>query len=108
MPTAAVIKLSATERPQLKRLARSQATPHRLVIRARILRMAAAGKSNAGIAARLGLKVDTVRMWRDRFAVLPLAEIPQSRTRRSRALRRPDGTCSLWRWRCPPGRAPHG
>jgi len=42
--------------------------PHRLVIRSRIVQLAAAGLPNAVIATRLGLKVDTVRKWRGRFA----------------------------------------
>ena len=42
--------------------------PHRLVIRSRIVQLAAVGLPNAVIATRLGLKVDTVRKWRARFA----------------------------------------
>ena len=41
--------------------------PHRLVIRSRIVQLAAVGLPNAVIATRLGLKVDTVRKWRARF-----------------------------------------
>jgi len=42
--------------------------PHRLVMRATIVRLAATGLANAVIASRLGLQVDTVRKWRGRFA----------------------------------------
>ena len=42
--------------------------PYRSVVRAQIVRLAAGGASNAAIAARLGLKVDTARKWRGRFA----------------------------------------
>lgn len=68
MPTAVVVDLSAAERHRLKKLSRSQTAPHRLVVRAQIVRLAAAGRPNARIAARLGLKDDTVRTWRARFA----------------------------------------
>jgi len=43
MPTAVVINLSAAERHRLKQLSRSQTAPHRLVVRAQIVRRAAAG-----------------------------------------------------------------
>jgi transposase len=68
MPNAVAIRLSASERQQLKRLARSPTMPYRSVVRAQIVRLAAGGASNAAIAARLGLKVDTARKWRGRFA----------------------------------------
>ena len=70
MPSAfpVVLRLSASERNRLKTCANSPSMPHRVVIRAKIVRLAAAGLANAAIAARLGLKVDTVRKWRGRFA----------------------------------------
>ena len=70
MPSACavVLRLSASERNRLKTCSSSPSLPHRLVIRAKIVRMAAAGLPNAVIASRLGLKVDTVRKWRGRFA----------------------------------------
>lgn len=80
MPTAVQIRLSAAERHRLKRLTRSQTAPYRLVIRAKIVRLAAAGRPNAGIAARLGINVDTVRCWRGRFAargMAGLADLPR-------------------------------
>jgi len=68
MPTAVVIALSAAERNRLKQLTRSRTLPHQLVVRSTIVRLAAAGLSNIRIAQRMGLKVDTVRKWRGRFA----------------------------------------
>jgi transposase len=65
---ADVIVLRAAERKRLKRLAGGSRTPHRLVVRARIVLLAAGGASNAAIAARLDVHVDTVRRWRHRFA----------------------------------------
>ena len=41
-----------------------------MVLRARIVLAAAQGGSNAQIARELGINVDTVRLWRDRWAAL--------------------------------------
>ena len=69
MPSACavVLHLSASERNLLKTCSSSPSMPHRVVIRAKIVRLAAAGLPNAVIARRLGLKDDTVRKWRGRF-----------------------------------------
>jgi transposase len=61
------ISLRASERRALKRSARSQAAPHRQVVRARIVLDAAAGLPNALIARRVGVAPNTVRKWRKRF-----------------------------------------
>ena len=61
------ISLRASERQALKRAARSQAAPHRQVVRARIVLDAAAGLPNALIAQRVGVAPNTVRKWRKRF-----------------------------------------
>jgi transposase len=61
------ISLRASERRALKRAARSQAVPHRQVVRARIVLGAAAGLPNALIARRVGVAPNTVRKWRKRF-----------------------------------------
>jgi transposase len=61
------ISLRASERQALKRAARSQAVPHRQVVRARIVLDAAAGLPNALIARRVGVAPNTVRKWRKRF-----------------------------------------
>ena len=63
-----VIVLTAAEEAVLTARARSGRTEHRDRIRAAIVLAAAAGASNAAIAARLGLCVDTARRWRRRFA----------------------------------------
>jgi len=70
MPSACavVLHLSASERNRLKTCSNSPSMPHRLVVRAKIVRLAAAGLTNGVIASQLGLKVDTVRKWRGRFA----------------------------------------
>jgi len=61
------VSLRASERQALKRAARSQAVPHRQVVRARIVLDAAAGLPNALIARRVGVAPNTVRKWRRRF-----------------------------------------
>src|SRR5664279_4361616 len=96
MPAAVPIVLSAAERHRLKQLARSYTLPLRLVLRASIVRLAAAGRTNASIADRLNVKVDTVRKWRARFAARRLdglADAPRSgRPPRSSALQRAEVT----------------
>jgi transposase len=61
------ISLRASERRALQRSARSQAAPHRQVVRARIVLDAAAGLPSALIARRVGVTPNTVRKWRKRF-----------------------------------------
>ena len=46
---------------------RAGATPQKMVLRALIVLMAAAGASNAAIAEELGVCLDTARKWRARF-----------------------------------------
>ncbi|WP_437064505.1 helix-turn-helix domain-containing protein [Streptomyces sp. enrichment culture] len=43
-------------------------TPHQSRVRSQIVPLAARGRSNARIAAEVGVHVDTVRTWRGRFA----------------------------------------
>jgi transposase len=49
-------------------MAYSHTAPYQQVIRVRIVRDAAYGYSNAKIARRQGVTIDTVRRWRDRYA----------------------------------------
>jgi transposase len=69
------------------------ATPARLAVRARIILLAAKGKTNKEIAIRLKARPKTVSLWRRRFADRGLAGIekesprggrkgPESRNRR--------------------------
>ena len=62
-----VIELSAADRVELSRLIRAGTTEQRLVTRARIVLLAAAGQPNCLIAEALGVSVDTVRKWRRRW-----------------------------------------
>jgi len=57
----------AADRAVLESAARRSSAPHRLVMRARIVLLAADGLPNCVIAARLGVCDDTVRKWRRRY-----------------------------------------
>jgi transposase len=69
-------------REELKVLARSGRAEARLVLRAKLVLLAAEGHSNQKIARSLGCHVDTVRVWRGRFArdgrVVTLEDRPRS------------------------------
>jgi transposase len=62
-----VICLSDAERAELESLSRRATAPHRMVLRARIVLLAADGAGNAGAARRLGVCEDTARKWRRRY-----------------------------------------
>ena len=62
------ITLSADDRDTLNRWVRAGATPQKLVLRARIVLLAADGVSNTEIAERVGVSRPTVISWRDRYA----------------------------------------
>jgi transposase len=81
---AAPLPLSAGERETLERLARAQSAPHRQVLRARVLLMAADGVANAVIAEEVDVTPVTVRAWRQRFAIDGLAGLGKIREGRGR------------------------
>jgi transposase len=68
VPRARQIVLAASERRRLKKLAYSRTAPHQQVVRVRIVLDAAHGYSNARIAVRQQVHIDTVRTWRGRYA----------------------------------------
>lgn len=65
---ATAIHLSEQEQEALARLTRRHRSEQQEVQRARIILAAAQGASNAQIARDLHINVDTVRLWRDRWA----------------------------------------
>src|SRR6266487_2622585 len=65
---ARAIQLSEGEREELTRLTKRHRSEQQVVLRARIILAAAQGASNAQIARELEINVDTVRLWRDRWA----------------------------------------
>ncbi|GAA4235616.1 hypothetical protein FHR32_007704 [Streptosporangium album] len=81
VPRARQIVLTAAERRRLKQLPHSRTTPFQQVVRVRIVLDAAHGYSN-NIARRQGVVVDTVRLWRGRYAdegLAGLADRPRHR-----------------------------
>src|SRR5262245_3080918 len=73
------IVLSGQEEAVLTAAARSVRGQYRDRLRARIVLAAAAGTTNAAIAAELGVHVDTARKWRRRFAAARLAGLTDAR-----------------------------
>jgi transposase len=69
MPTlrAPALPVSEEQRDLLVKMARSSVLPHRTVIQARALLMAADGTANEEIARSCEVDSDTVRRWRARF-----------------------------------------
>ncbi len=67
MRIAPAIQLIARERQQLELWARGRRTPARLVLRAKIVLLAAAGHDNHQIAAAVATSRQTVGLWRQRF-----------------------------------------
>ena len=69
MPKRATrIQLSEQEQEELTRVTRRHRSEQQVVLRARIILAAAQGSSNRQIARDLNINVDTVRLWRDRWA----------------------------------------
>lgn len=65
---ATAIHLSEQEQEALTRLTRRHRSEQQVVQRARIILASAQGSSNSQIARDLHVNVDTVRLWRDRWA----------------------------------------
>ena len=59
--------LSDEQRAYLATLSKSQAEPHRLVLRARVLLLASTGLANTEIAEQVGVSRSSVIAWRERF-----------------------------------------
>jgi transposase/transposase-like protein len=64
---AAPLKVSWEDRGELARMARSSSLPHRVVVQASGLLMAADGEPNEAIARACSTTSDTVRRWRRKF-----------------------------------------
>jgi putative transposase len=77
-PTPPPVALSPAEAQALDALVRRHTAPQQVVLRARIIRLAADGLNNSQIARLLGIEADTVRLWRQRwlgFRGAPLDEV---------------------------------
>src|SRR5260370_40538629 len=66
MRVAAEIVLTSEQKSELERLTRGRRTEARLVLRARIVLLAADGHTDLGIAERLGMVPRTAARWRGR------------------------------------------
>src|SRR3954454_19602537 len=66
-PQLPALELTADEQYALETLVRRHTAPQQLVLRARIVLLAADGLNNSQIARTLGLEADTVRLWRQRW-----------------------------------------
>jgi transposase len=62
-----MVTLTADERQGLEALVRRHTTAQQVALRARVTLAAADGLNNAQIARQLGVDVDTVRLWRQRW-----------------------------------------
>lgn len=65
---ACPIAPTASERERLKKMTYGHKAPHQSRMRPHVVLHGALGRSNARIARETGLRVDTVRTWRGRFA----------------------------------------
>lgn len=77
-PKPPVVTLTTPARRDLDDLVRRHSTPQQLSRRAQVILAAADGDNNAQIARQVGLDVDTVRAWRQRwlaFQSVPLADL---------------------------------
>ena len=84
MRVAPEIRISLEEKRTLERFARGRSTPARLVQRAQIILLAAAGKENREIAAELGIMRHTVARWRNRYVAAGLTGIEKDAPRSGR------------------------
>ena len=91
MRRASVITLTEDVRATLERWSRRRSSEARLVERARIVLLAAAGRENKDIALELGITRATVGRWRNRFAARGLAGIEKDAPRGGRPPRPRDG-----------------
>ena len=87
--TAPSIVLSPTERAALDSWSRGRSLPHRQVVRARIVTLAADGVDSQDIAAALSVSRPTVQLWRERFLALRLPGLEKDAPRPGRNPRIP-------------------
>ena len=70
-----MVELSRDERQGLESLIRRHTTPQQIALRARIILAAADGLNNMQIADELGVNVNTVSLWRNRWLGLAAASL---------------------------------
>lgn len=84
MRVAPVIQLSDDEQAKLRKWSHGRSTPTRLVLRAKIVLLAAEGIENKEIARTLSTRPATVGLWRRRFAEKRIAGIEKDAPRSGR------------------------
>lgn len=84
MRVAVPVVISSSDRKTLERWSRGRSVASRLVLRAKIILMAARGTLNQEIAAELGIQQKTVGLWRKRYVVSGLAGIEKDAPRGGR------------------------
>jgi transposase len=95
--------ISPSVRDALKAIVRTPTQPYRSVIRARIVLLASRGLDSTEIARRLSCDVDTVRLWRRRFADDPRLAALDDHPRSGRPARVPtEIRCALLKLACTP------
>jgi transposase len=84
MRVASAIVVSDDDQRTVQRWSRGRRAPARLVLRAKIVLLTAAGKLNKESAAELGTGMKTVCLWRNRFAKTGLSGIEKDAPRGGR------------------------
>lgn len=77
-PQPTAVALTAEEREELERLVRAHTSPQQVVLRGRIILVAAEGLTNRQVGQQVGVSREAVRLWRDRWVGLqavPLDEL---------------------------------
>lgn len=77
-PKPVEITLNDEEKTALEKFVQAHKTPQQLALRGRIILAAAEGKSNSQIVREMGITMNTVRLWRNRWSMLepiPLSEM---------------------------------
>jgi putative transposase len=77
-PKPPEIILTADQRAALEQVVRAHTTSQQLALRARIVLLAAEGRTTSDVARALGLDVGTARQWRERwrqFQQIPLGDL---------------------------------
>src|SRR5487761_689735 len=92
MLAAPPLSVSPEQRGELDRLARSTSAPHRTVLQAKVLLLAAEGVANYEIARRVGVSSNSVRSWRRRFEAEGVSGVGRIEKGRGRRSWLPEGT----------------
>ena len=76
-PKPEPISLTDAARAALEQLIRRHTTPQQIALRARIVVAAADGRNNAQIVRDLGVSLDMVRLWRQRWRTLDAVSLDE-------------------------------